>query len=244
MILRRLRAMLGPESVVETDSVGITRVAPQTEQECALVLRTAAKEQWRVRIEGAGGWTPTDAPADLAVTTRNLNRVPHVNPTDLVATAEAGVLLEDLRTTLADTGMWLAIDAPGTGRSIGSVIATGTAGPLRTGYGPVRDHILGLTLVTGDGRLVRAGGKVMKNVAGFDVAKLVAGSFGGFGIITSVHLRLRTVPRADISLVAEGPRDKLLRVARDILEAGTTPASLMIASRKRRGFSDELTRHL
>ncbi len=230
MILRRLKAMLGPESEVETDSVGITRVAPQTDQECALILRAATKEQWRVRIEGAGGWVPPDAPADLAVTTRNLNRVVGVDSTDLVATVEAGVLLEDLRTTLADTGMWVAIDAPGAGRSIGSVIATGTAGPLRTGYGPIRDHILGLTLVTGDGRLVRAGGKVMKNVAGFDIAKLAAGSFGAFGIVTSAHLRLRTVPRADVSLRAEGSRDELLRAARAVLETGTTPASLMVAS--------------
>ncbi len=230
MILERLRAMLGPSGVVETDQLGITRVAPQSDHECALVLRTAAREQWRVRIEGTGGWTATDAPADLAVTTRGLNRILHLDSTDLVATVESGVLLDDLRAALADKGMWLAIDAPGVGRSVGSVIATGTSGPLRTGYGAIRDHILGMTLVTGDGRRLEAGGKVMKNVAGFDLPKLAAGSFGAFGIITSVHLRVRAVPRADVSFSATGSRDTLLKTAREILDAGTTPAALVIAS--------------
>ena len=97
---------------------------------------------------------------------------------------------------------------------------------MRGGFGNVRDHVLGLTLVTGDGRVVRPGGRVVKNVAGFDLAKLATGSFGAFGVVTSVTLRLRAVPRADMTLVATGMRDALLSAARRILDAGITPGAL------------------
>ena len=91
---------------------------------------------------------------------------------------------------LAAQRLWLAIDPPGRPeRSVGSVAATATAGPLREGFGPVRDHVLGCTVVTGDGRIVRAGGRVVKNVAGFDLAKLHVGGFGAFGITTSASAR-------------------------------------------------------
>ena len=114
---------------------------------------------WRTRKAGrsgskAGGrGCAPDAPADLVVSTRALEQIVSVSPADLVATVQAGASLEALRRRLADYGMWLAIDPPGRPeRSIGSVIATATAGPLRHGYGPVRDHVLGCTVATGDGQ--------------------------------------------------------------------------------------------
>ena len=126
-----------------------------------------------------------------------------MSPADLVATVDAGVAIGTLRRRLADDGMWLAIDPPGRPeRSIGSIIAAGTAGPLRQGFGPVRDHVLGLSVVTGDGRVVRAGGRVVKNVAGYDLGKLQIGGFGGFGVITELNLRLRALPRADQTFIA------------------------------------------
>jgi FAD/FMN-containing dehydrogenase len=89
---------------------------------------------------------------------------------------------------------------------------------------------LGATLVTGEGRIVRAGGRVVKNVAGYDLAKLATGSFGSFGVVTSVNLRLRAVPRADLTLLGEGERAALLDAARAMLEARVTPASLEVLS--------------
>src|SRR2546427_459396 len=111
------------------------------------------------------------------------------------------------------------------GRSVGSVVATATAGPLRQGFGPVRDHLLGVTFVTGDGRIVQSGGRVVKNVAGYDLTKLEAGGFGAFGVIVLVHLRLRALPRVDQTLVLEGSRDDLTQVADDIAAAGLPPAA-------------------
>jgi FAD/FMN-containing dehydrogenase len=154
-----------------------------------------------------------------------------VSPADLVATVQAGTSIESLRRRLADEGMWLAIDPPGRPeRSLGSVVATATAGPLRHGFGPVRDHVLGCTVATGDGRLVKAGGRVVKNVAGYDLTKLHVGGFGGFGIIVDVHLRLRALPRADVTLLARGTRDTLTSAARDVLAAELVPAALELLS--------------
>jgi glycolate oxidase FAD binding subunit len=174
---------------------------------------------------------PSDAQADLALTTRRLDRIPSIQPQDLTATAEAGIGFDQLRQQLADHGVWLALDPPGlAGRSLGSVVATATAGPLRHGFGPVRDHLLGLTFVTGDGRLIQSGGRVMKNVAGYDLTRLQAGGFGAFGVIVLVHLRLRALPRVDQTLLLEGSREDLSRVADDITAAGLSLAALELVS--------------
>ena len=232
-IVERVKALLGRDSVLEDMGPpdGLPRVAPSSPDAVALLLGTAREEGWRVRVEGAGTWMPADAPADLALTTRRLDRVPSIQPQDLAATAEAGIGCDQLRQQLADHGVWLALDPPGlAGRTLGSVVATATAGPLRHGLGPVRDHVVGVTFVTGDGRLIQSGGRVMKNVAGYDLTKLQAGGFGAFGVIVLVHLRLRALPRVDQTLVLEGPREDLSRVADDIVAAGLTLAALELFS--------------
>src|SRR6266700_2056626 len=117
-LVDRVRALLGDDAV-------------------GLLLGTAREEGWRVRVEGAGTWLPADAPADLALTTRRLDKIPAIEPQDLSATAEAGIGCDLLRQQLADRGTWLALDPPGlAGRTLGSIVATATAGPLRQGFGP------------------------------------------------------------------------------------------------------------
>ena len=223
-LVDRVRALLGDDAVdVAATPDGVPRVAPGSPDAVGLLLGTAREEGWRVRVEGAGTWLPADAPADLALTTRRLDKIPAIEPQDLSATAEAGIGCDLLRQQLADRGTWLALDPPGlAGRTLGSVVATATAGPLRHGFGAVRDHLLGVTFVTGDGRLVQSGGRVMKNVAGYDLTKLAAGGFGAFGVIVLVHLRLRALPRADQTLVLEGSREDLTQVADDIAAAVET----------------------
>ncbi len=231
-ILDKVRALLGEAAVLEQAAPGgIPRIAPGSPDAVALLLGTAHHEGWRVRIEGAGTWLQSDAPADLAITTRRLDRVPAIEPQDLTATAEAGIGLDQLRQQLADRGAWLAVDPPGlAGRTLGSVVASATAGPLRQGFGPVKDHLLGVTFVTGDGRMVQSGGRVMKNVAGYDLTRLQAGGFGAFGVIVLAHLRLRALPRADVTHVLEGPREGLTQAAEDIAASGLTPAALELVS--------------
>ncbi|HEU5169037.1 MAG TPA: FAD-binding oxidoreductase [Gemmatimonadales bacterium] len=230
MIFARLRALLGPSSV-DRDPENLPRATPESAEALALVCRLAHDEQWRIRIEGRATWLQGDAPADLVVSTRALDAVLSVSPADLVATVQAGATVESVRRQLAEHAMWLAVDPPGRlERSLGSVVATGTAGTVRQGFGPVRDHVLGCTVVTGDGRIVRAGGRVVKNVAGFDLTKLHVGGFGAFGIITELHLRLRAVPEADVTLCRRGARDPLTAAARDLAEARFTPIAAELAS--------------
>jgi len=210
LVYQRLTSLLGPEGI-ERDPRGLPRAVPESDDALALVCQAAQDEGWKVRLEGRGSWLQPDAPADLALSTRGLNRIVRVSPADLVATVEAGVTLEAIRAELSGHGLWLALDPPGRpDRTLGSIAATGSAGPLRHGFGPVRDHILGCTVCTGDGRLVDAGGRVVKNVAGYDLTKLHVGAFGGFGVITELHLRLRAEPAADVTLLTRAGRHELV----------------------------------
>jgi FAD/FMN-containing dehydrogenase len=230
MIADKIRSLIGEHGVAGIDAGGATRAAPATDEECALILRAASSEKWHVRIEGTGNWMPPDAPADIAITTSRMTGVTDLDPADLVASVRSGTTWEELRTTLANEGTWVTLDPPGNTRSVGSIVACATSGALRTGFGTVRDQLLGLTLVTADGRHIKAGGTVVKNVAGYDLTKLATGSYGAFGIITSVNVRLRAVPRADTTLIAHGHRDSLLGAARQILQSSITPAALELIS--------------
>ncbi|MGH7532941.1 MAG: FAD-binding oxidoreductase [Gemmatimonadales bacterium] len=229
-ILERLTAMLGPASVGR-DPSGLPRAMPDSTDGVAQVLRLVHEENWKVRLEGRGSWLQPDAPADLALSSRGLDQVVSVSPADLVATVQAGVALDELHRRLAAAGMWAPLDPPGRpDRSVGSVVATATAGPLRAGAGAVRDHILGCTFVTGDGQVVEAGGRVVKNVAGYDLTKLQVGGFGGFGMLTTLHLRLRARTERDVTMVARGDRDRLTRAGRDAIEAGISAQALELCA--------------
>jgi FAD/FMN-containing dehydrogenase len=226
----RLQALLGPGGV-ERDAKGLPRAVPESDDALAMVCALASEEGWKLRLEGAGTWLAADAPADLSLSTRSLNRLIALNPADLVATVQPGMPIEALQSELFAKGMWLAMDPPGRPeRTIGSIVATGTAGPLRLGFGPVRDHVLGCTAATGDGRLVSAGGRVVKNVAGYDLTKLHVGSFGGFGAIAELHLRLRALPEVDSTLLARGTRDAMVRAGRDARAAQSAAVALELFS--------------
>jgi FAD/FMN-containing dehydrogenase len=231
-VLEKVRALLGAEAVLDPGAAGVApRIAPPSIDAAALLLGTATAEGWKVRVEGAGTWQTADAPADLALTTRRLDQVEAVEPQDLVATAQAGVGWDRLRQQLAERGVWVALDPPGlAGRTVGSILACATAGPLRQGFGAVRDHLLGLTAITGDGRVISSGGRVVKNVAGYDLTRLQAGAFSAFGLIARVHLRLRALPRADLTLVLESAREELSRAADELRESGLAPAALELLS--------------
>jgi glycolate oxidase FAD binding subunit len=226
LIEQRVQSICGKEGVIDVDAHGCVEVAPHSEEECALLLSAAYDEGWSVRLCGKGGWIPLDAPAQLVLSTRRLSGVSDLNPADMVMTARVGSPIDELQTAAAKEGTWIALDPPGASRSLGSILATGTSGPLATGFGAVRGRILGLTFVAADGRIVRVGGRVVKNVAGFDLKSLLVGSFGAFGLITSAHVRLTAMPAADVTLIAQGERENLLHGARAIMSSGTTPAAM------------------
>src|SRR2546429_3385828 len=127
-LVDRVRALLGDDAVdVAATPDGVPRVAPGSPDAVGLLLGTAREEGWRVRVEGAGTWLPADAPADLALTTRRLDKIPAIEPQDLSATAEAGIGCDLLRQQLADRGTWPALDPPGLpGPPPGPIAATAT----------------------------------------------------------------------------------------------------------------------
>ncbi len=184
-------------------------VAPESARAAAAVLRLASELGWRVELAGRGTLGDSGRPpagVDVLLTTERLREVPEYAPADLTVTAGAGVTLGELDARLAPNGQFLPLDPPGAaGASLGAVVARADSGPLRLGYGTPRDHVLGLQLVTGDGRILELGGRVMKNVAGYDLVRLAVGSRGTLGLITRVTVRLRPLPRADATLALRAP---------------------------------------
>jgi len=154
-----------------------------------------------------------------------------VDAADHVATVGAGCPLSDLDAALAAAGAFLALDPPGpASRTIGGALAAGGGGPLAALYGPPRDQVLGMTFLAGNGTAVRSGGRVVKNVAGFDLAKAVVGAHGAFGCITEVHLRLRARPATDRTRCFAGSRAALAGAARAAMAGGAAPAAMEILS--------------
>jgi glycolate oxidase FAD binding subunit len=135
--------------------------------------------------------------------TSGLARIVEHNAGDLTAVLEAGVPLADAQAAFAQAGQMLALDPPGDGATIGGVLATNDSGPLRHRYGSARDVVLGAAVALSDGTLSRSGGKVIKNVAGYDVAKLFCGSFGTLGVIAEVSVRLHPRPAAHATALGE-----------------------------------------
>jgi glycolate oxidase FAD binding subunit len=170
--------------------------APASTTEAAALLRAAAELGLTIVPRGSGTclhWGAPPASCDLIVDTRRLDKVIEHAAGDLVVTAQAGVRLDDLADVLASADQRLALDPPISG-TIGGLIATGAAGPLRFRYGSPRDLLIGITIVRADGAVAKSGGKVVKNVAGYDLGKLFAGSFGTLGLITQATFRLHPKP--------------------------------------------------
>ena len=192
-------------------------------------VRQAASLGGRLAPRGSGHWwtdaTPGTRPLDCAVA----GGLTRLDAADLVATAGAGCTLAELETGLGEHGAWLALDPPGPRtRTLGGVLGSGGSGPLAAGFGPPRDQVLGLTIVAGNGQLVRTGGRVVKNVAGFDLAKLVIGGHGAFGIIVEAHLRLRARPAADRTrawALTDAPA-----LAQRLVAAGVTGAAFEVVN--------------
>lgn len=195
-------------------------LSPSTFEQAAAGLAAATAEGEAVRIRGGGtklDWGAVAPEPEVELRTTALNRTVEHNVGDLTAVLEAGVPLARLQGEVAAEGQMLALDPPLGARArtatIGGVIATADSGPLRHRYGGPRDLILGATVALSDGMIARAGGKVIKNVAGYDLAKLLTGSFGTLGVILSVNVRLHPLPLATATALGASPDPELLAEA-------------------------------
>jgi glycolate oxidase FAD binding subunit len=213
------------------DGVPVGRVArPGSVEEASQVLRAAADDGLAVAFAGGGSKLGLGNPperVDLLVSTGRLDHVLEHAAGDLVVRAQAGVRLADLQTALAPAGQWLALDPPEPRATVGGVVAANASGPRRLRYGTVRDLIIGITVVLADGTVARAGGKVVKNVAGYDLAKLFCGSLGTLGMVAEVIFRLHPVPAATsvVTLQVDTPT-QLGQAVRRLLRSPLEPSAI------------------
>lgn len=203
---------------------------PRTTDEVAALLRVAHAHGLAVVARGAGtkqDWGLPPRALDLVVDTTGLDEVFDYAPFDLVLRVGAGVTLETIETRLAEHGQRLGIDPPRRG-TIGGTVATGVTGPMRLAHLAVRDLVIGMTFVRADGVVAKAGGKVVKNVAGYDVAKLFTGAYGTLGIITEVGFRLH--PRAEATQWIGGqvPIPQLAQVLGALAQDQVVPSAVEV----------------
>lgn len=179
--------------------------APRTPEEIGELLRTAQREHWAVVPYGAGSRQDLGNPPprfDLALATTGLDRIPEYEPQDLVVRVESGCRLARLQELLAADRLCLPLDPPAYRRTtLGGTVATNASGPGRFGHGTVRDYLLGVGVIQADGSQTRFGSRVVKNVTGYDMCKLYAGSFGTLGVFSDFYFKLKPLPPVEKTVI-------------------------------------------
>ena len=195
-----------------------SEVAPASVEEAAAFFAEASRDGRRVSIERKGG--------DVVLSTRRLDRVLEHAAGDLTATVEAGVRLSHLDAIVAEHGQMLALDPPGD-PTVGACIAGNLSGPRRHRYGSARDLVLGVTVILPDGTTASSGGKVVKNVAGYDLGKLFCGSRGTLGLLARVSLRLHPRPRVARTVAARVDEPgEARRLVREVQRSTLVPSAV------------------
>jgi glycolate oxidase FAD binding subunit len=235
-----LHAIVGAEHILNsTPEDAVDGVLPQiiiepaNAEELAQTLKIAAGAGLQVIPRGGASkmdWGNPPRGGQLILSTRRLNRIAEHAWADMTATVEAGCTVQRLQETLAEHGQRLALDPLWPERAtIGGALATNDSGPLRLRFGSLRDLIIGITLALADGTLAKSGGKVVKNVAGYDLPKLATGSLGTLGIITQAIFRLHPIPRASRTLsFSAGDSESTNALVLAILDSKLVPTGLQV----------------
>jgi glycolate oxidase FAD binding subunit len=192
---------------------------PESPEVFAETLARASREQLQSVIRGGGtklDWGRPPRRVDLIVSTARLNRLVAHRHGDLTATVQAGMRLRDLNATLRQHGQWLPIESAFDEATVAGVVATNEAGPSRHRNGTPRDLVIGITLALTDGRLIKSGGTVVKNVAGYDLGKLLSGSHGTLAGIVDVTFKLAPIPSASSTLLVRYSEPDAATVIRDV----------------------------
>ncbi len=180
---------------------------PETIEQASATLRLANEQQRGVAPVGLGAFLHLGGiprKYDLAFSLQRLSRIVDYQPTDMTVTVEAGLALAQLQRVLGEHGQWLSVDPPLADRAtIGGIIAGNLSGPARLSQGTIRDSLLGLKVVRTDGAVIKGGGRVVKNVAGYDIPKLFCGSLGTLGVIVEATFKVR--PRPEVHEVLAFP---------------------------------------
>ncbi len=208
---------------------------PHTVDELSEMLSFAMSEGLTVIPAGAGTWLNMGNPpvrAHLIISTAQMNRVLEYEPADLTATVEAGCTLSGFNQQAAQHRQWIPLDPFGSDSStLGAIVATASSGPMRCAYGTPRDWVIGMQVVHAYGLTTRAGGKVVKNVAGYDLCKLYTGSYGTLGIITEISFKLFALPPAERTLIlAADDINKACELAARLRTSDVQPTAMELLS--------------
>lgn len=206
---------------------------PATREELAAALAWASRERLQTVIRGGGSklrWGRPPERVDLVVCTARLDRIVAHRYADLTATIEAGAPLVSVNAKLGGRGQWLPIESAFADGTVGGIVATNDAGPLRHRYGTPRDLVIGMTMALADGRIVKSGGTVVKNVAGYDIGRFMSGSFGTLAAIIDVTFKLLPRPAASSTLVVEySEPEPLVQAVTAIMSSQLEPAAFDLA---------------
>lgn len=209
-------------------------VYPATEAELSAVMTCAWKHSWRVIPCGSGSklsWGGVGSGVDLIVSTARLDQVIDHAVGDMTLTAQAGAKLADLAPRLAQHNQFLAVDPAYPERAtLGGIVATADTGSLRQRYGGLRDLLIGISFVRFDGQVAKAGGRVVKNVAGYDLMKLLTGSYGSLGVISQLTFRLYPGQDTSKTVVVTGAVGEMEALVSALRLSPLTPTALDILS--------------
>lgn len=209
-------------------------IFPDTIISLTQIVKLAYQNDWNILPTGNGSklqWGNLVGNIDLVISTAKLNRLINHAAEDLTVTVESGVKLADLQAILAEKGQFLPIDPSyPDSATIGGIVATADTGSLRQRYGGIRDLILGLSFVRYDGEIAKAGGKVVKNVAGYDLMKLFTGSYGTLGIISEVTFRVYPLPKNSQTVVLTGNKENIETTRQTIVSSSLTPTCADVIS--------------
>lgn len=211
-------------------------VYPSIQAELAEVVACAYKNRWRILPVGHCSklhWGGLAEGIQVIVSTQRLDRLIDHAVGDLTVTVEAGMPLATLQSQLAMVGQFLPLDPSYLDQAtIGGIVATADAGSWRQRYGGVRDLLIGVTFVRADGNIAKAGGRVVKNVAGYDLMKLLTGSYGTLGIIAETTFRVYPFPEASQTIVLTGNPDAIAQATQTLLGSALTPTAVDLLSRQ------------
>ena len=200
-------------------------VAPTTIEEVCEVVAAAQVDHVPLTVTGSSSTRPEATDGGVVLTTRDLAGIVNHQPEDLTVVVRAGTTLGELAGALAEHRQTAVLPEWAPDRSIGGIVATGASGYRRLRYGPTRDRVLGVTIVTGYGEIVRGGGQLVKNVTGYDLPRLFTGSHGELGVITEISWKLWPVPNTSRTVVVTDPSDALRSVHRPLAVLETETSS-------------------
>lgn len=208
---------------------------PSDTKEVMEIVYACSREKLPLRIIGSGSAMPPFEPDDrryALLSLARLNNVIEYDPDDMVVIVKAGIDLTLLQETLGSSGQFLSLDPP-YNRTIGGMIATNAYGPKGVSYGTPRDILLGIRVVTPSGKMISGGGRLVKNVAGYDITRLFVGSYGRLGVITEATLRVYPIPESSATiLLRSGTIDPLLALARELSRMDERPGRVALLNRR------------